>query len=221
MHVSKKHERHKIRLARGVTEDGVVVGNTTDKYQSSNPLVQRLMNGFTHALEALTKQAAPTDIHEVGCGEGYWSIRFAQKGYPVRGSDFSRQVVALAEQNSAAAGLSIAFSARSIYDLSPPADAANLIICCEVFEHLEHPERALEVLSMIATPYLLVSVPREPVWRILNIARGKYWGELGNTPGHLQHWSKRSFLRFLSQRFDVIATRSPLPWTMALCHSRH
>ena len=27
------------------------------------------------------------------------------------------------------------------------------------------------------------------------MARGAYWSELGNTPGHLNHWSRRSFVR--------------------------
>jgi len=27
-----------------------------------------------------------------------------------------------------------------------------------------------------------VSVPREPLWRMLNMARGAYWKSLGNTP---------------------------------------
>ena len=39
--------------------------------------------------------------------------------------------------------------------------------------------------------HLLVSVPREPLWRALNVARGAYLRELGNTPGHVNHWSKR------------------------------
>jgi len=63
-------------------------------------------------------------------------------------------------------------------------------------------------------------VPREPIWRILNIARGKYIGDLGNTPGHVNHWSRRGFIDLLSRRFDVVEVRSPLPWTMALCRVR-
>ena len=40
--------------------------------------------------------------------------------------------------------------------------------------------------------------PREPLWRGLNIARGAYLKDLGNTPGHLNHWSKRGFVALLS-----------------------
>jgi hypothetical protein len=53
----------------------------------------------------------------------------------------------------------------------------------------------------------------------LNLGRLKYVRDLGNTPGHLQHWSRRAFLGFLEARLEVVAVRSPVPWTMALCRS--
>jgi hypothetical protein len=64
--------------------------------------------------------------------------------------------------------------------------------------------------------HLLVSVPREPLWRMLNVARGAYVRDLGNTPGHLNHWSKRSFTKLLSRYGEVAERRSPFPWTMLL-----
>jgi len=76
------------------------------------------------------------------------------------------------------------------------------------------------VLAGLATPWAIVSVPREPLWRALNLARLKYVGALGNTAGHLNHWSRRSFVDFLERRFDVVEVRSPIPWTMALCRAR-
>ncbi|WP_207642472.1 hypothetical protein, partial [Desulfosporosinus sp. I2] len=69
--------------------------------------------------------------------------------------------------------------------------------------------------------HIILSVPREPLWRILNLARGKYIPDLGNTPGHIQHWSKKSFLRLVNRYFDVLEVKSPLPWTMVLCRIRH
>ena len=103
--------------------------------------------------------------------------------------------------------------------LEPGADAAELVVCCEVLEHVDDPVAGLETLAGLARPWLLVSVPREPLWRALNLARLKYVGELGNTPGHLNHWSRRGFLDFLAERVELVEVRSPLPWTMALCRS--
>jgi hypothetical protein len=46
-----------------------------------------------------------------------------------------------------------------------------------------------------------------------NLARGKYLGDLGNTPGHINHWGKRTFRRLVAARFDVRTVASPFPWT--------
>ncbi len=67
----------------------------------------------------------------------------------------------------------------------------------EVLEHVPDPEATVAEMARVADRWLLVSVPREPLWRGLNVARGAYWRTLGNTPGHVNHWSKRSFVRLL------------------------
>ena len=56
--------------------------------------------------------------------------------------------------------------------------------------------------------------------RLLNIARCRYLTALGNTPGHLQQFSRRSFLELLDRRFELVEVRSPLPWTMVWGRSR-
>jgi hypothetical protein len=71
-------------------------------------------------------------------------------------------------------------------------------------------------MARCARRHLIVSVPREPLWRGLNLARGAYLLQAGNTPGHLNHWSKRSVVRLLSRYGEVVQARSPLPWTMVL-----
>ncbi|MBZ9922623.1 class I SAM-dependent methyltransferase, partial [Mesorhizobium sp. BR1-1-7] len=106
------------------------------------------------------------------------------------------------------------------YEVMPERDGADLIVCCEVMEHLEEPQKALQALQRIARSDLILSVPREPLWRALNLARGKYVSALGNTPGHLQHWSQRGFISLVSQFFEVVEVLSPLPWTMLHCRSR-
>ena len=63
-------------------------------------------------------------------------------------------------------------------------------------------------------------MPREPLWRGLNMARGAYWKDLGNTPGHVNHWSKRSFVALLVAPRRGVEARSPFPWTMLLVRLR-
>ena len=145
------------------------------------------------------------------------SLRLARRGVAVRASDVSARLIQEANVLAASERLPAQFECRSFLSLSADEASADLAVCCEVLEHLEDTEAAVNVLAQIATPYLVVSVPREPLWRILNLARGAYLKDLGNTPGHVQHWSTGSFLRLLRTRFEVIDTRTPLPWTMALC----
>jgi 2-polyprenyl-3-methyl-5-hydroxy-6-metoxy-1,4-benzoquinol methylase len=192
-------------------------GNVYDKYGTSNPIARRLVAGFVSELDRLVERTGAGEAHEVGCGEGELAIRLARKGLRVRGSDAFPQVLEEARRRAAAADVEIDFESMAVEDLEPDRDAAELVVCCEVLEHLEDPERALEVLEGLARPWLIASVPREPLWRTLNLARLSYLGNLGNTPGHLSHWSKRGFVRFLTSRFEVLELRTPMPWTMALC----
>jgi 2-polyprenyl-3-methyl-5-hydroxy-6-metoxy-1,4-benzoquinol methylase len=194
-------------------------GNVYDKYGTSNPLARRLMDGFLGGLDELVGRTRANEAHEVGCGEGELAIRLARRGLRVRGSDAAPGVLGEARRRAAAAGVEIEFEARPLEDLEPDRDAAELVLCCEVLEHLDDPERALDVLAALARPWLIASVPREPLWRALNLARASYVRELGNTPGHRNHWSKRAFVPFLARRFEVVEVLTPLPWTMALCRT--
>jgi SAM-dependent methyltransferase len=200
-----------------VSAGAVAGGNVYDKYGTSNPIARRLMAGFLGQLDRLVERTAAHEAHEVGCGEGELAIRLARRGLCVRGSDAFPDVLEEARRRARAAEVEVEFESVPVEALVPERHAAELILCCEVLEHLEDAEDALEVLATLARPWLIASVPREPLWRALNLARLSYLGDLGNTPGHLNHWSRRAFVRFLTRRFEVVQVLSPLPWTMALC----
>ncbi len=210
-----------MKISGGLKEDGIVVGNAYDKYGASNPIVRWMMQGFARDLSDLVAKASPTTVHEVGCGEGYWVLKWHAAGISARGSDFSNQVIDLARVNAKNQSISpTLFNVGSIYDMDPVRDSADLVVCCEVLEHLENPEDGLRALQRIVGRHLIVSVPREPIWCVLNLARGKYVKSLGNTPGHIQHWSKGGFIMLVSKYFDVLEVKSPFPWTMLLCRPK-
>jgi 2-polyprenyl-3-methyl-5-hydroxy-6-metoxy-1,4-benzoquinol methylase len=211
----------KIDIAGGETDAGIVIGNTFDKYGSKNPIVKHLMTEFDRTLTNFVAASSPKTIHEVGCGEGFWVMKWLEDGYEVTGTDFSSKVIQMAKDNALNRRLDPElFRVQSIYDVNSDIDSADLVVCCEVLEHLEDPEAAFEALQKIVDKYLIISVPREPLWRILNIARGKYWSELGNTPGHINHWSSGGILKLASEYFDVIDVTNPLPWTMLHCKKK-
>ncbi len=91
-----------------------------------------------------------------------------------------------------------------------------MLICCEVLEHVPDPEKGIKLISENTEDYFIVSVPHEPIWRLLNFIRGKYIRDFGNTPGHINHWTKKGFIEMVSKYADVVAYSTPLPWTMVL-----
>jgi len=203
-----------------IIENGIIAGNIYNKYESHNHLVRYMMKGFYDSLWDLISITGVDSIHEVGCGEGYLAFTLAQSGMKVHASDASAQIIdkakaAFSEQNK---GVNITFKVANIYELESDNDSDSLIVCSEVLEHLEHPDRAIKNLKKIANSYVLLSVPREPVWRLLNIIRFKYLRNLGNTPGHIQHWSRENFLKLLKDNgLKIIKVHCPLPWIMVLC----
>jgi len=197
--------------------EGIVTGNTFDKYGSGNPVVKRLMAGFEAALDELFRSADPQSLLDVGCGEGVlihdWAQRLADRRVvgidlddPMLQAEWAKRDAPNLEYRVMDAGKPLPFADGEF-------DVATAI---EVLEHVPDPEYSLAEMARVAQRYLLVSVPREPVWRMLNMARGAYLKDLGNTPGHLNHWSKRSFVALAERHGEVAEARSPFPWTMLL-----
>jgi 2-polyprenyl-3-methyl-5-hydroxy-6-metoxy-1,4-benzoquinol methylase len=202
-----------------VSEDGIVTGNTYDKYGSSNPLVRRLMSGFERALDDLFDRAGAQSLLDVGCGEGVLVHRWAERLGETRrvvGIDLQEESIQAGWAERTAPNLE--YRVMQAQNLPFEANEFDLATAIEVLEHVPDPEHTVSEMARCAERHLLVSVPREPLWRMLNMARGAYWSELGNTPGHLNHWSRRSFVRLLSRHGDVAEVRSPFPWTMLLVH---
>jgi 2-polyprenyl-3-methyl-5-hydroxy-6-metoxy-1,4-benzoquinol methylase len=202
----------------GVTlsRDGIVTGNTYDKYGSTNPLVRRMMAGFERSLDELLERADPGSLLDVGCGEGVLVERWARRldGRRVVGIDLEEQSIQAGWEQRQAPNLE--YRVMRAENLPFADDEFALASAIEVLEHVPDPEHTLAEMARCAQRHLLVSVPREPLWRMLNMARGAYWRDLGNTPGHLNHWSRRSFTALLARHGTVAEVRSPFPWTMLL-----
>jgi len=194
----------------------VPTGNTFDKYGSTNPVVRRLMTNFHRTLDELWHQAAPTSVLDVGCGEGVLTHEWAQRLGESRivGIDLDDEKLR-AEWNKRQRP-NLEYRCEEATRLSFADGEFDMASAIEVLEHVPDPEATVAEMARVANRHLLVSVPREPLWRGLNMARGAYWGSLGNTPGHVNHWSKRGFVELLSRHGDVVEARSPFPWTMLL-----
>jgi 2-polyprenyl-3-methyl-5-hydroxy-6-metoxy-1,4-benzoquinol methylase len=173
------------------------------------------MAGFEGSLDGLFTQAAPQSLLDVGCGEGVLTEQWARR-IPGRvvGIDLDDpQLHAEWEHRSAP---NLEYMVMKAENLPFDDGEFEVATAIEVLEHVPDPAHTVAEMARVASRHLIVSVPREPLWRALNMARGAYVKDLGNTPGHLNHWSKRSFVQLLSRHGDVVEARSPFPWTMLL-----
>jgi 2-polyprenyl-3-methyl-5-hydroxy-6-metoxy-1,4-benzoquinol methylase len=194
----------------------VPTGNTFDKYGSRNPVVRRLMAGFHSALDELWAAAAPESVLDVGCGEGVLTHEWAERLGDGRIVGIDLDDPKLRSEWERRRRPNLEFRAEEATALSFADGEFDMATAIEVLEHVPEPEATLAEMARVARRRLLVSVPREPLWRGLNMARGAYLADLGNTPGHVNHWSRRGFESLLSRYGTIEEARSPFPWTMLL-----
>ena len=206
-------------MSTAITRDaeGTVTGNTYDKYGSTNPVVRRLMENFERTLDELWAKAAPDSILDVGCGEGVLIHKWAQRLRDRRVVGIDLEDPAIQAEWAKRTLPNLEYKVMKAENLPFGDGEFSLASAIEVLEHVPDPEHTVAEMARVARGgHLLVSVPREPLWRGLNMVRGAYVKDFGNTPGHVNHWSRKSFVQLLSRHGQVVATRSPFPWTMLL-----
>jgi SAM-dependent methyltransferase len=186
------------------------LGNVYDKKATRHSAERRLVDGFERAFAELLPTTARR-VLDVGCGEGH-----------------ERDRIAVALPDATIVGVDIAPAEWLAHWHAPPrcvavGDAArlpfaddgfDLVVALEVLEHVRDPRCALAEIARVTAGSTILSVPWEPVWRAGNMVRGRYLAQLGNTPGHLQHFTRRGFRRVVGEHFDVEAVRRPVPWTL-------
>jgi ubiquinone/menaquinone biosynthesis C-methylase UbiE len=190
------------------------IGNATAKYEASNPIVRHLLSRFLRRVDEAVAGLEPTSVLDVGCGEGVVTERLAQRLAPAKVLGIDAAEAHLETEWDSRSAPNISFMAGSAYDLPFPDASFDLVCCIEVLEHLERPRDALAEMSRVAGRALLLSVPNEPTWRVSHLLAGRDVRKLGDTPGHINHWSKRAFAELVSTYGRLERVEGVFPWTL-------
>ncbi len=185
------------------------------KYTTRNPISRYLISNFFEKVRTLLSKISFEDLVDVGCGEGIL-LAYIQ-GHLKRKSFFAMDIDPIKIQTAKKNIPLVDCLAGSIYELPFVNNRFNLVICTEVLEHLNTPNLALQEIRRVTDKYCILSVPNEPIWSFLNIARGAYISNLGSTPSHVNHWRSKSFQRYVNDYFQIIEVVRPFPWTLLLC----
>jgi len=188
------------------------------KYVSRNPISQLLVNRFNQKIRNIILGLEFSNIVDIGCGEGV-VLRMLEKEVYNRnciGIDIDSNNIKLSKKNVPFCK----FKVGNIYNLPFNKNSFEVVMCLEVLEHLYKPEEALSALYELSSKYVIISVPREPIWRVLNMLRGKYWKDLGNTPGHVNHWSLKKIILLLKKYFKIVDVYKPIPWALILAEKK-
>lgn len=193
----------------------------TDNYRKhkSNSAIQRYLLGrFTQALVEETRELNPTSILDVGCGEGFTLERLRQEGIGERleGVDYLDRAIELGQKEHP----ELTLKQGSIFDLKYKNNSFDLVICSEVLEHIENPEKGLKELARVTKKYALLSVPNEPLFMGGNLLRGKNLSRFGNDIEHINHWTFWQFRKFVEREFTVKKALYPLPWTLIVAEKK-
>ncbi len=190
------------------------------KHSSGNPLQRKLIDRFHHVLMAKLGQLAPTSFLDAGCGEGFVDEIMTRQfpGLPITGFDFNEPSVELAKTKNPGS----TFVTASIYDLPFQNRQFDVVGCFEVLEHLHDPHAALKELARVSNRAIVMSVPHEPYFSLLNAARGKNHDirPRGSDPDHRNLWSRRAFAAFVEQELKLQWLGGSLPWTIVVATKR-
>ena len=185
------------------------------KHTSKNLIQKFLINNFYSTLIALSKPLSPKTILDAGCGEGFSMNKLSLNGIgeKIEGVEYSKEAISFGKKLFP----DLTFSQGSIYELPYKDNSFDLVICTEVLEHLEEPEKALKEILQVSKKYLIISVPNEPLFTMSNFLRGKNLSRLGNDEGHINHWNPLSFTKYLKKNgLKIKKLRLPFPWITIL-----
>jgi 2-polyprenyl-3-methyl-5-hydroxy-6-metoxy-1,4-benzoquinol methylase len=200
-------------------EELPIIGNYYYKYASKNPIERYLIKRYEDTFKRIVASLPVKSIYEVGSGEGVL-IKWLTEIKPeikIYGSDIEPIFDFSLFRDSLTAPT---FLINEADNIPFSANSVDGIIACEVLEHLPNPARSIQELKRMNAQYYLFTVPNDKLWKILNMIRLKYIKDLGNTPGHINHWSRKSFCKLVSEYLNINYSLYVQPWIFVLATAK-
>jgi 2-polyprenyl-3-methyl-5-hydroxy-6-metoxy-1,4-benzoquinol methylase len=185
------------------------------KYKSKNIIQKMLINKFLYNVYRLISLTKVESILDLGCGEGFviGYLRNHNNNLRFEGLDINKEAINMAKKLNP----DVNFVICNLYKLQYNENSFDLVMLTEVLEHLEDPEKVMNVVKKISNKHFILSVPWEPLFSISNLLRGKNILKWGNDPEHINKWGRDQFVTFVNNHFSVTRVVSSFPWTIVLC----
>lgn len=133
---------------------------------------------------------------DIGCGAGELACTMAEIGYKGKGIDFSKEALVVANGIKNKRGIKnekLTFVAGGLEKIKP--NESDLIVCCEVIEHIEDDQGFLKSLCKTNPKYVILSVP----------AKQKWFDNFDTKVGHYRRYEKQKFIELLNESgFEVL-----------------
>jgi 2-polyprenyl-3-methyl-5-hydroxy-6-metoxy-1,4-benzoquinol methylase len=109
--------------------------------------------GLTNpAVQDAVGQVDGVRVLDAGCGEGYLSRFFANRGAEVTGIDSSADLIEAAKGHKLAPELPVSFDVGSVDALPYDAETFDLVLCNHVMNDLQDPVQAIDEFSRVLRP---------------------------------------------------------------------
>ena len=185
------------------------------KYTNRNPFHRLALRRFFDRIAGEILEMNPDRVLDFGCGEGLFLKEIEARGVELDdyvGIDLREDAL----QTARSYHPRHRFELVDISQWHSPAASFDLVIACQVLEHLPDPVSALRRLVGLSSERLLLTVPTEPWFQIVNLARGRHLARLGNHPEHVNRWSFSKFGRLVSNHAEIVRAYRIFPFTLVV-----
>ncbi len=160
------------------------------KYNNDLPLYLGYIRKFQDKIARAIQKSGAKTVYESGCGGGFL-IKYLHTSLPdvqFVGFDYDTDTIRCAHQNR---DTTADYFVGLVNNIPLESNSVDFVLCSQVLEHVTQPHKAMSEMQRVSKRYLLISVPLEPYFRVLDKIAVAL--KIGLPSGHIHFWSKHEF----------------------------